>query len=97
MKLPLFLSNEAKRLIVALMNRQPSKRLGAGKADAEEVKQHPWFKSIDWTKAANRELQPTKPPEKKICQSPIRVNLFLDSGKGKDHIQDWSFVGKHQI
>jgi hypothetical protein len=31
------------------MNRNPYKRLGAGKRDSEEIKEHPFFVSINWT------------------------------------------------
>ncbi|GMH33892.1 hypothetical protein BSKO_01726 [Bryopsis sp. KO-2023] len=40
-------SGACKSLIMALLVRDPSKRLGA-KAGAEEIKQHPFFDSIDW-------------------------------------------------
>jgi len=30
------------------LNRNPSKRLGAGPDGAEEIKKHPFFRDIDW-------------------------------------------------
>lgn len=48
------MSNEAKNLIVHLLNRNPSKRLGAGQDGADEIKRHPFFDSIDWNKVANK-------------------------------------------
>jgi len=36
-------SPEAKDLIAKLLIKDPLKRLGAGKKDADEIKQHPWF------------------------------------------------------
>ena len=42
------MSQEAKNLIVHLLNRNPSKRLGAGAGGAAEIKSHPFFKGVDW-------------------------------------------------
>jgi serine/threonine protein kinase len=42
------MSQEAKGLIVHLLNRNPSRRLGAGPEGAEEIKRHPFFADIDW-------------------------------------------------
>lgn len=30
------------------MQRNPAKRLGSGKGDAEEIKAHPFFNTINW-------------------------------------------------
>ena len=45
--LPIFLL-QAKALLRHLLVRDPANRLGSGEGDASEVKQHPFFKSIDW-------------------------------------------------
>ncbi len=49
LKLPISMSQEAVNLIVNLLNRNPSNRLGAGPDGAEEIKRHPFFSSLDWT------------------------------------------------
>ena len=48
LKLPIGLSNEAKSLLISLLVRNPSKRLGAGPTDAEEIKKHPFFRNVNW-------------------------------------------------
>ena len=48
-------------LIVALLNRNPSKRLGAGPGGADEIKKHPFFNGIDWEAVRDRKLKPPKP------------------------------------
>lgn len=55
LKLPVDLSKKAKNLLYLLLNRNPTKRLGA-KEGAEEVKKHPWFEGIDWELAKQRKL-----------------------------------------
>ena len=39
-----------------LLTKDPKKRLGGGPTDAEEVKQHPFFKSLDWKKLYEKAL-----------------------------------------
>lgn len=48
--IPNSLSKDAKNLLVSLLNKNPNKRLGAGIRDAKEVKEHPFFKDINWEK-----------------------------------------------
>jgi len=43
LKIPKEVSEPAKKLISALMERNPKKRLGAGPTDAEELKKHKFF------------------------------------------------------
>ena len=52
MKLPMSMTADAKHLIVNLLNRNPSKRLGAGSDGADEIKRHPFFSAVDWDKVA---------------------------------------------
>ena len=61
LKLPVSMSVEAKNLIVHLLNRNPSKRLGAGEQGANEIKKHPFFAKIDWPSVEKRVLTVQKP------------------------------------
>lgn len=54
------MSAEAKDLIVHLLNRNPSRRLGAGPEGAQEIKRHPFFASINWDDVKHRRI--TVPP-----------------------------------
>lgn len=45
------------------MEKDPNKRLGCGKEDAEAVKQHPFFSSINWKLLANKKISPPWVPE----------------------------------
>jgi p90 ribosomal S6 kinase len=55
------MSAEAKNLIVNLLNRNPSKRLGSGPDGPNEIKRHPFFEGINWEQVAKRGLQVPKP------------------------------------
>lgn len=50
----------AKDLLTRLLNRDPSKRLGAN--GAAEIKGHPFFHAIDWKKLLQRRYEPTFKP-----------------------------------
>ncbi|KAJ9160491.1 hypothetical protein P3X46_025889 [Hevea brasiliensis] len=62
-KLPSFLSSEAHSLLKALLQKEPSKRLGCGPGGSEEIKSHKWFKSIHWKKLEARKIRPSFLPE----------------------------------
>lgn len=57
MRIPNTMSEEARNLIIALLNRNPRKRLGAGPGDAEELKQHKFFSGINWQDVQNEKLK----------------------------------------
>ena len=61
LKLPSFLSVNARELLIALLNRNPNKRLGSGPTGAVEIKMHVFFESIDWEEVENKGL-PVPPP-----------------------------------
>lgn len=71
---PSSMSEDAKALIQALLQKKACDRLGAGPRKWEEVKQHPWFASIDWDEIELRgeetspfgRQEPEKPEGKKF-------------------------------
>ena len=49
-------SENCRNVILSLLKKVPVERLGA-KNDAEEIKNHPWFKQIDMVKLQNKEVE----------------------------------------
>uniref|UniRef100_M4FG31 non-specific serine/threonine protein kinase n=1 Tax=Brassica campestris TaxID=3711 RepID=M4FG31_BRACM len=62
-KLPQFLSTEAHALLKGLLQKEPERRLGSGPRGAGEIKEHKWFKGINWKKLEAREVKPSFKPE----------------------------------
>lgn len=69
LKLPAYLSSEAHSLLKGLLQKEANKRLGCGPGGSNEIKNHKWFKSINWRKLEAREIQPSFCPNVagKIC------------------------------
>ena len=84
LRFPQFLSSECKSLIKELMNRDVHKRLGAGKRDMEEIKEHPFFKDVDWNAIYSREIPP--PPIKPVRRAPKVVSLEKMFGKLENEV-----------
>ncbi|KAF8052805.1 hypothetical protein N665_1503s0001 [Sinapis alba] len=62
-KLPQFLSTEAHALLKGLLQKEPERRLGSGPRGAGEIKEHKWFKGINWKKVEAREVKASFKPE----------------------------------
>lgn len=55
---PPFIDQITRDLLQGLFQVEPSKRLGSTTAGAEEIKNHPWFSGIEWSKVYNHRYQP---------------------------------------
>jgi hypothetical protein len=45
------------------LNRDPIRRLGAGEADAEDIKKHPFFRDINFDDVYNKKIPPMYFPQ----------------------------------
>lgn len=62
-KFPIGFSADAKDLFTRLLRREPKKRLGYHSGDMEVIKNHRYFRGLDWGKLERRELSPPIIPQ----------------------------------
>merc|ERR1719282_1203261 len=60
--MPQFLSPEAQSLLRALFKRNPANRLGGGSNGINDIKNHPFFATIDWNKLLKKQIVPPFQP-----------------------------------
>lgn len=91
LKFPKFVSPLAQSLISRLMDRNPKQRLGVNGAD--EVKQHPFFASIDWRAMLNKRFRP--PTVSRLPRKPEVLpieKVFGDIKKADTNVlEDWTY------
>jgi serine/threonine protein kinase len=58
LRFPRHVSPIAKDFLVKLLAREPSERLGAGSAGADEIKNHTFFTGLNWSDAAQQSITP---------------------------------------
>jgi len=62
LKFPSHLNENSVDLISRLLDRNQSTRLGAGSLGSQEIKDHPFFDTIDWDKVLAKKIKPPFTP-----------------------------------
>eukprot|EP00299_Pterocystis_sp_00344_P001055 c1072_g1_i1.p1 GENE.c1072_g1_i1~~c1072_g1_i1.p1 ORF type:complete len:497 (-),score=124.33 c1072_g1_i1:87-1532(-) len=99
---PSHIRPDARNLLTALLTRDPDKRLGSGPNDAWDIRNHPFFATLDWNKVYAREYKPLYKPRVKdvfdtsnfdpeYTEMPVTDSLVADSAL-KD-VADANFEG----
>ena len=74
LNLPYFIGPDAKDLLIRLLRKEPKKRLGNNMPkDMTTIKNHRFFRKIDWKKLAKREMDP---PIKPLITDPELAENF---------------------
>ncbi|KAG0261804.1 Serine/threonine kinase [Mortierella polycephala] len=55
---PINMSRDSVSILQKLLTRDPEKRLGSGKTDAEEIRRHPFFKGVNWQDILDKKVPP---------------------------------------
>ena len=53
-----YFSKDATDLLLNLLEKDPTLRLGFSEKDADEIKEHPFFNGVDWEKVQNKQIKP---------------------------------------
>ena len=69
--------SEVEDLLRKLLDREPSRRIGAGVEDAEEIKRHPWFSGVDWEGVYARKQK--VPREKEVNREDDGLEVAMQS------------------
>jgi protein kinase A len=56
-KFPSSFTENARSVITGLLTKSKSRRLGAGRGGTEDVKGHPWFDSVHWDRALQKQYR----------------------------------------
>ncbi|KAG0018888.1 Serine/threonine kinase [Entomortierella chlamydospora] len=70
---PINMSRDSVSILQKLLTRDPEKRLGSGKTDAEEIKRHPFFKGVNWQDILDKKVPPPFFPK---VRSPTDTSNF---------------------
>ena len=92
LEVPENISKDALNLILNLLNRDPKERLGAGLRDAKEIKDHPFFRSINWNDAIKMKLVPLKPCITPITEMGISFDEYKNTKNDEDKMNKWTFI-----
>uniref|UniRef100_A0A7S3NHD3 AGC-kinase C-terminal domain-containing protein n=1 Tax=Euplotes harpa TaxID=151035 RepID=A0A7S3NHD3_9SPIT len=99
-------SEDAKDLIVKLLEPKPSLRIGHGPDGAKNIKQHPFFSQIDWEQLYNKAIEPPFVPvvqndedisqidtlfTKELPQETPVVSKLKDHEKAQNHFGGFTF------
>lgn len=108
LKFPDNFDKDCKDLLIHLLNRDPTKRLGCN--GSQEIKNHAFFKQIDWKKLYDKNyLPPFKPPVKDNIDTSNFDKEFTDEKPVdsvlNDYLSDsvqrqfggWTYVGTEQL
>ena len=99
LKLPSFLSVEFRELLIALLNRNPNKRLGSVNGSTD-IKNHVFFNGHDWEATENKQLPVPLPYMKALSKAEIPLEKVYGRGAWDEGLKDcnrlrqWSFVRK---
>ncbi|KAG0175116.1 Serine/threonine kinase [Apophysomyces sp. BC1015] len=55
---PINMSRDSVSICQRLLTREPQKRLGAGPNDAVDIKEHPFFRGVNWEDMLNKQVAP---------------------------------------
>ncbi|KAI8971732.1 kinase-like domain-containing protein [Mycotypha africana] len=111
LKIPYYISADAKDLLIRLLRKNPNVRLGTGDDGIQKIKQHRFFRKIDWNELKQRTVIP---PIQPVVTDPLLAENFDDvftseviketpietidlDAKMQDYFLNFSYVAQSQL
>jgi serine/threonine protein kinase len=88
LRFPSYVSPEAQSLLEGLLTRDVEKRLGSGPEGGKDIKNHPFFKGIDWEKLDRKEIEPPFKPNVKDKKDVAEIDRMFTEEKPMDSLVD---------
>eukprot|EP00768_Dysnectes_brevis_P007921 gnl/Dysnectes_brevis/690_a761_2746.p1 GENE.gnl/Dysnectes_brevis/690_a761_2746~~gnl/Dysnectes_brevis/690_a761_2746.p1 ORF type:complete len:516 (+),score=139.23 gnl/Dysnectes_brevis/690_a761_2746:1111-2658(+) len=88
LRCPSYMSDSCKDIIEGLLVRDPRRRLGSRKGGVEELKQHPWFRGLDWDRLYRRGYEMEYRPEVKGAMDLSNFDRVFTQQKPVDEPED---------
>ena len=97
LSIPQFVSKDAANLLRKLLEKNPLKRIGSSDKDAEEIKEDPYFKDINWDDVYNKKNEPPTINNYTIRAIHYfkRPKKFINNDNDNlksNFLEEWSFV-----
>jgi hypothetical protein len=74
--------------LIALLNRNPNKRLGSGPNGAADIKKHAFFNSLDWRATEQKRLPVPPPHMKALNKAEIPLEKVYGRGAWDESLKD---------
>jgi|DEB0MinimDraft_12_1074336.scaffolds.fasta_scaffold39897_1 serine/threonine protein kinase len=92
-----YFSAEATSLLKVLLERDPAKRIGYSERDAEELMEHPFFKSINWDDVAHMKHATAYKPKVKGAEDISCIDkLFTKEGLEETYVDPNALSGNQK-
>jgi len=86
LRFPSYVSAEAKSLLEGLLTREVEKRLGSGPEGGKAVKNHPFFKEIDFEKLEKKEIEAPFKPKVRNEYDTSQIDTVFTGEKPQDSL-----------
>jgi serine/threonine protein kinase len=92
-----YFSAEATSLLKALLERDPTKRIGYSDKDGDELRAHPFFNSIDWAEVRKQTHETAFRPKVKGAEDISCIDkLFTKEGLEETYVDPSELSGKQK-